>query len=144
MHISCHFQCLHYVLQYYFQLLLLMIWLRHYPTMASIASQFGISVSCIHKIIHRLLPILHNYVVPKYIRWHSMQHWRRLRGTFPEWPRVVAIIDGTPFRISRPKGMKSQWRNLLKCHDFIHLTSFFIIQIRIAFNIKSRKIFREM
>ena len=81
-----------------------MIWLRKYPRMIELSNQFGISVSCVHKIIHRLLPVLHHYLVPKYIRWHSMQHWRRLRGTFPEWPRVVAIIDGTPFRISRPKG----------------------------------------
>ena len=72
--------------------------------MSHLSMHFGISTPCIHKIIHRLLPVLHSYVVPKFIKWHSMHHWRRLVGTFPEWPRVVAIIDGTPFRISRPKG----------------------------------------
>ena len=33
-----------------------------------------------------------------------MDHWRRLAGVFPEWPTVVAILDCTPFRISKPKG----------------------------------------
>ena len=33
-----------------------------------------------------------------------MPHWRNLAGFYPDWPRVVAIIDGTPFRISKPTG----------------------------------------
>ena len=87
-----------------------MIWLRRYPTMFHLASQFGISVGLVHKIIHKFLPILHVYLVPKYVRWHSMNTWRQLAGTFPEWPRVVGILDGTPFRISKPKGT---WLNAL-------------------------------
>ena len=71
--------------------------------MTHLSMHFGVSTPCVHKIIHNLLPILHSYVVPKFIKWHSMNHWRRLVGTFPEWPTVVAIIDSTPFRISRPK-----------------------------------------
>ena len=73
--------------------------------MHHLAMHFGIAVSCIHKFIHRIIPILHTYVVPTYIKWHRMNRWRHLAGYFPEWPRVVAIIDGTPFRISRPKGI---------------------------------------
>lgn len=67
---------------------------------------FGIPVSCVHKIIHRVIKLLHAYLVPKYISWHSMAEWRNLAGSFPEWPRVVAIVDCTPFRISKPKGQK--------------------------------------
>ena len=81
-----------------------MIWLRRYPTMHTLAMIFGIHVSSVHKIIHKFVKILHVYLVPKYIRWHSMHNWRQLAGTFPDWPRVVAILDGTPFRISKPKG----------------------------------------
>ena len=81
-----------------------MIWLRQYPTMIYLASMFGVNVSCVHRIIHRFIRILHTYLVPKYIRWHSMAHWRRLQRFYPEWPRVVAILDCTPFRISKPKG----------------------------------------
>ena len=81
-----------------------MIWLRRYPTMRTLAMIFGIHVSTVHKVIHKFLRILHVYLVPKYIRWDSMNTWRNLAGTFQDWPRVVAIFDGTPFRISKPKG----------------------------------------
>ena len=74
--------------------------------MIHLSAHFGIPVSCIHQIIHKFVRILHSYLVPKYIRWHSMDHWRRLTGIYPEWPRVVAILDCTPFRISRPTGVK--------------------------------------
>ena len=73
-----------------FQILLTFIWLRRYPTMQHLASQFGISVSLVHKIIHRYIYVLHAYLVPKYIRWHSMPHWRRMVGMIPEWPTVVS------------------------------------------------------
>ena len=72
--------------------------------MHHLAMHFSISVSTVHKIIHNILPLLHYYLVPNYIRWHGINKWNSLAGEFPEWPRVVAIIDGTPFRISRPKG----------------------------------------
>ena len=86
-----------------------MIWLRRYPTMQHLSFFFGIPVSCVHKILHYYLKILHAHLVPKYIKWHSMQKWRQLSGVFPDWPRAVAILDGTPFRISKPKGEE-------KCH----------------------------
>ena len=72
--------------------------------MCTLSWQFGIPVSCVHRIIHELLQYLHAYLVPKYIKWHSMGDWRKLVGFYPEWPRVVAILDCTPFRISKPKG----------------------------------------
>ena len=80
------------VLFVHIQILLTFIWLRRYPTMQHLASHFGISVSLVHKIIHRHIYILHAYLVPKYIRWHSMPHWRRLAGIVPEWPTVVCSI----------------------------------------------------
>lgn len=86
------------------QMLLCFIWLRRYPTMHHLTMHFGISVGLVHRIIHKILPFLHCWAVPKYIRWHTMNQWRRLAGTFPEWPNVVAILDCTPFRISKPKG----------------------------------------
>ena len=72
--------------------------------MHHISSHFQIPVTCVHRIIHKIIPILHVYIVPNYINWHTHPDWRALTGTFPEWPRVVAIIDGTPFCISKPKG----------------------------------------
>ena len=54
--------------------------------MQTLAMLFGIHVSSVHKIIHRFLRLLHVYLVPKYIRWHSMNTWRNLAGTFADWP----------------------------------------------------------
>ena len=73
--------------------------------MHHISSQFGIPVSCVHQIIHRTLIMMHVYLVPKYIQWHNRYQWQSLAGTIGHWPRVVAIVDGTPFRISRPTGL---------------------------------------
>ena len=72
--------------------------------MDHISMEFGISVSCTHRIIHKCIRLLHAYNVPRYIRWHTMNEWRNLAGLYPEWPGVVAILDCTPFRISRPRG----------------------------------------
>ena len=85
--------------------------------MSDLASKFRISVGLVHKIIHKLMPMIHTYIVHKYIRWHSMGHWRRLAGTYPEWPIVVAILDCTPFHINKPKGL-------------------FLIEIRVKFKVK--------
>ena len=72
--------------------------------MHHLAMHFGISVGLVYRIIHHIIPYLHSWAVPKYIRWHSMAEWRRLAGIYPEWPHVVGILDCTPFRISKPKG----------------------------------------
>ena len=72
--------------------------------MQHLSIHFGVPVTCIHQILHECLKIMHAYLVPRYIHWHSMPKWRSLAGTFPEWPRVVAIVDRTPFRISKPTG----------------------------------------
>ena len=73
--------------------------------MTHMSSVFGICVSSTHQIIHDFLKMLHAYLVPKYISWHRMNYWRNLAGTYPEWPNVVAILDCTPFRISKPTGI---------------------------------------
>ena len=52
---------------------------------------FGIPLTCVHRIIHKMLPIFHAALVPKYIKWHSHQDWINLSGTIPEWPHVAAI-----------------------------------------------------
>ena len=132
--------CMNNMLQLLLQILLTMIWLRRYPTMQTLSMLFGVHVSSVHKIIHRFIKVLHAYLVPKYICWHSMNTWRRLSGTFADWPRVVAILDGTPFRISRPKGQHIRtififricvlldifnWRRLwifVKCHHHPQLS----------------------
>ena len=86
------------------QVLLTMIWLRKYPTLHHLALHFSIPVTSVHRIIHRIVPLLHSCLVKEYIIWHDMNYWRNLQGYFPSWPNVVAILDCTPFRISKPAG----------------------------------------
>ena len=73
--------------------------------MTHLGMMFRLHVSCVHKVIHDMLPVLHVVFVPQYIIWPTLAKWRNLRGTFPEWPRVVGIMDCTPFCISKPKGI---------------------------------------
>ena len=87
------------------QVLLTVIWIRRYATMTHLSGTFGVPLSCVHRIIHKILRLLHVYAVPKYVIWHNANKWQSLAGYFTHWPRVVAIVDGTPFRISKPKGV---------------------------------------
>ena len=99
------------------QVLMTLIWLRRYPTMHHLSMHFSIPVNTVHRILHKMIPLLHSYLVPRYIKWHSMQYWRALTGTFVFWPRVVGVIDGTPFRISKPSGLIQRlfWRRDRHC-----------------------------
>ena len=72
--------------------------------MHHLAMHFGVSVSCVHRVIHRIVPMMHVCLVRKFIKWPSLQQWNNLSGFYPQWPRVVGIIDGTPFQISKPTG----------------------------------------
>ena len=85
-------------------MLLKMIWLQDYPMIWRLASMFKTPKSSVHQILVKMIPLLHVYLVPKYIRWPSIDEWRRLAGSILHWPNVVAILDGTPFWISKPKG----------------------------------------
>ena len=99
-----------------FQVLLTFIWLRRYPTLQHLAMHFGLGVSSVHWVLHKILPFLHSILVRRYIIWHDMQTWRNLAGYFPTWPRVVAILDCT-LRINKPKGNLQRlfWRRDRHC-----------------------------
>ena len=119
-------KCCKWCTSYFFeQILLTMIWLWQYAVMHEIATIFGIHVSSVHKIIHHTTRYLHAYLVPKYIKWHTMPQWRSLRGFYPEWPRVVAILDCTPFRISKPTGEHN--KNILAPNTHLPFYSFHLV-----------------
>ena len=69
-----------------------LIWLRRYPTLDHLAAHFRISVSSAHRFVHKVMKLLHIYIVPKYITWPSLHEWNRLAGTVPNWPRVVGFL----------------------------------------------------
>jgi hypothetical protein len=100
------------------RVLLLFIWLRQYPTHSFLAGMFGISVKTVSAVIFHILPILHRILAPSQIVWHTPAYWQTLRNRFPEFPNVVAMIDGTIIRINRPKGpiQRLYYRRDKHCH----------------------------
>ena len=74
------------------------------PSIQDLSATFGVSISIVHRTIHRIIPLMHLKIVRKFVRWPSIREWNQLAGSNPQWPHVVAILDGTPFRISKPSG----------------------------------------
>ena len=106
-------------------MLMVFIWIRKYITFEELSLLFGVSVSSLHRILHKLLPYLHAYIVPKYIKWHSMNKLRNLVGTYPDWSSVVGIVDCTPFRIRKPTGQFNETVHELRVHFFVLILHYF-------------------
>lgn len=86
------------------RVLLVLFWLRQYPTLHVLAFLFGISKSTVAEEIYHIVPILFvNY--QHYISWHSMRKWQGFLGTFPSFQNVVGVIDATIHPIRRPSGV---------------------------------------
>ena len=82
--------------------------------MQDLATVFRVSVSIVHRTIHKVIPLMHVEIVPKFVKWHSARRWHQLAGTYPQWPHVVGILDGTPFRISKPSGISCNVQAVIK------------------------------
>ena len=65
------------------QVLLTVIWMRKYPKLCYLSKEFNISISAACMTIHKILPLMHEYLVPNFIKWHTMYYWRSLAGDFP-------------------------------------------------------------
>ena len=81
-----------------------MMWMRAYFTEQQLSSRFGVSISTIHRDVEHILPILHTTLFPREVFMPNAAEMRAMRGGFPDFPNALAIMDGTPFRINRPKG----------------------------------------
>ena len=58
-----------------------MIWIHRYPCMALLSFQFGIDVLIGHRIIYRILPILHHHFFQTYVKWNIPDKWTIFEGT---------------------------------------------------------------
>ena len=83
------------------QILLVMIWMRKYPHVDTVALLFDIDPTSVISIIYRTLPELWRYFRNQ-ISWPSLAEWRGMIGNWPELPFVVGVIDATPHEIYRP------------------------------------------
>ncbi len=81
-----------------------MIWMCQYPRMHLLTFMFGVDVSVVCRVVHDVVPILHQYLVPRFIRWPTNAQWLQQRNEIEGFPSAVGFIDATPFRISRPVG----------------------------------------
>ncbi len=80
------------------------MWMRKYGTLSTISERFGVSFYTIMRDVEHILPIYNRRISRPMIRWPTDQEFRNFRGSYPEFPNVVGIVDGTPHWINRPRG----------------------------------------
>jgi hypothetical protein len=83
------------------QLLLVMVWLRHYPTTEALGYLFGVSQSTASRIITRLLPVLsaveQKEIQPPKGKRRSLARFER------DEPDLFAIFDATEQSVNKPQ-----------------------------------------
>jgi hypothetical protein len=83
------------------QLLLVMVWLRHYPTTEALGYLFGVSQSTACRTISRLLPVLaaveEREIRPPSGKGRSLAHLER------DEPDLFAIFDATEQSVNKPQ-----------------------------------------
>ena len=83
------------------RILMVFVWLRHYPREELLAAQFGVSINVVSRDIHYIIPILWHYLESQ-ITWPNHQEWVDLAGNWEELPNAVGAIDGTVTEINMP------------------------------------------
>lgn len=83
------------------QILLVLIWMRKYPHVDSLALLFDIDPTSVIRIIYKILPEFWRYFKNQVV-WPNLNEWNNLMGSWPEFPYVVGAIDVTPHEIYRP------------------------------------------
>ena len=83
------------------RMLMVFVWLRHYPREELLAAQFGVSINVVSRDIHYIIPILWHYLESQ-ILWPNHQQWTELAGNWENFPNAVGAIDGTVTEINMP------------------------------------------
>ena len=82
------------------QILIVMMWLRKYPHVDTLALWFDIDPTSVIRVLYRTLPELWRYFQTQ-IRWVNVMEWGNLMGNRPEFHNVTSAIDAIPHRIYR-------------------------------------------
>lgn len=100
------------------RVLMVMIWMRTYPSHSQLASMFHICPATVNREIHHILPILHTHYVAREVVWHDLHTWTSFIGRDNEFPNVVALLDGTVLKINTPSGpaQRLYYRRDKGCH----------------------------
>ena len=83
------------------QVLLVLIWLRKYPHVDSLALLFDIDPASVVRTVYRIVPVFWRYFQNQVV-WPNLAEWNNLMGTWHEFPNAVGSIDVTPHEIYRP------------------------------------------
>lgn len=90
------------------RLLLVLYWLRQYPTIDLLSLLFDIAPSTVSRELKKLWPILWRHYGSR-IRWPERHEWISMKHTWPELPGAVGVIDGTSHSIYRPKNNQAHY-----------------------------------
>lgn len=112
-----------YTLDFKNRILLVLIWLRKYPSLDLLACMFDISMSTVSGTIHQVAPIIWHHF-RSCVTWPSLREWQSLRNTWRHFPNAVGAIDGTYTPINRPTVNQ---RNYYSGHRHRHLMSIQVI-----------------
>lgn len=83
------------------KVLVVLMWLKTYPSCATLAYMFGISRWSVSRIVHSICSILYD-ILKQNISWPSLRRWRDLKVTWRKLPEAVGEINGTSNRIYIP------------------------------------------
>lgn len=83
------------------RVLMVLIWIRCYPTFAALATMFNVSTAIVHVEIRRMISLCHEKL-GHYITWPSVDEWRAKRGHWDNLFPAVGAIDGTSHEVRRP------------------------------------------
>lgn len=90
------------------KLLVSLMYYRLYVTYELLSWMFGVHVSNLNRLVHRLEPVLAKYLNPQPPTplKRRIRNWEEFQQAYPELTEVV--IDGTEQRTQRPSGQKRQ------------------------------------
>jgi len=116
--------------------LLVILWLRSYPTEATLANRFGVDSATVSRVIHELLPRMARIMREECSALsHPAGGPSRQRGRCREFPRAVGVIDCTACRIQRPtehQDLNYRWDKGCHCILFQMITDFAGIPIHVS------------
>ena len=105
------------LLDVYNRVLLVLVWLKCYPTYRALAAFFSVSKTTVFEEVYHIVPIL--FLEYRHlVSWPNLVQWANFLNTWPRYPNVVGAIDGTIHRIQRPSGILQRefYRGDKKCH----------------------------
>lgn len=83
------------------KLLLVLMWLKQYPSYEVLGSMFNISNATVHRMVYQTLPVLWQYF-RSVIQWPTIAEWNTMRGNWDNFINGLGSIDGTLHPIRRP------------------------------------------